>query len=86
MAEVIKIIFIVLVSMAAGALLMWVRLEPKIKRIGCIWTWDETHGYYDTSCDHAFTFSYSKKEAEFIYCPYCGKLIDERVESEVEDE
>jgi len=49
----------------------------------CVWTWDETHCYYETGCGNAFTFTYNKREKEFVSCPYCGQPIKE---SEATDE
>ena len=43
----------------------------------CVWIPDDLHDYYETSCDHAFSFEYGKREKEFKYCPYCGKEIEE---------
>lgn len=46
--------------------------EPK----KCVWTWDENHCYYDTSCGEGFTFTYGKKDKNFKTCPYCGGSIE----------
>lgn len=43
----------------------------------CVWTLDDLHDYYETKCGQAFTFTYTKCEKEFKYCPYCGKEIEE---------
>lgn len=42
----------------------------------CVWAYNED-GFYDTGCDNAFEFSYSKREEGFKYCPYCGLEIKE---------
>lgn len=42
----------------------------------CVWTYNED-GFYDTGCDNAFEFPYSKREEGFKYCPYCGLEIKE---------
>lgn len=34
---------------------------------------------YETTCGHMFVFNYSFKEKDFIWCPYCGKPIDEKI-------
>jgi len=60
----------------------YVKLSDIEKILGekCEWVYD-TNGdgdcYYNTSCDNAFIFTDGEKEAEFIYCPYCGKEIKE---------
>ena len=45
----------------------------------CVWEFDsnEDQEHYDTACGHAFWFSYTKRDKEFKFCPYCGKEIEE---------
>jgi len=50
------------------------KLKTSIKE-NCIWEYNEFSDYYETICGHSFCFSYSKKEPEFKFCPYCGKKI-----------
>jgi len=55
--------------------------KPEIKEMmkraddrGCHWGYSD-EGYYETECLHTFSFSHGKKQPEFEYCPYCGKVI-----------
>ena len=42
----------------------------------CYWTYAEFDDYYDSTCGHAFSFNYDRKDdPEFQYCPYCGHEI-----------
>ena len=46
----------------------------------CKWTYtnDYDDSYYETGCDKAFVFfNDGPLENDFIYCPYCGKLVQE---------
>lgn len=43
----------------------------------CQWTFDETHGKYDTQCGEAMQFTVDgPTENGFRWCPYCGRLIE----------
>ncbi len=55
--------------------------DKKTQPCFCTWAWDEHHCYYETSCDNSFCFSYGKKDSGFIYCPYCARVINDRVEA-----
>lgn len=46
-------------------------------KVKCIWKYDETYNYYESECGSSFIFSYDKRDKEFVYCPYCGKKIEE---------
>jgi len=50
-----------------------------IKKEKCIWEYDDIDDYYNTSCKNTFCFTYSKREKEFKFCPYCGKKIIENM-------
>lgn len=42
----------------------------------CKWVIDEYH--YETECNNAFEFYIGGPlENKYIYCPYCGKEIEE---------
>jgi hypothetical protein len=44
----------------------------------CAWRYDYIHDYYETECENAFVFIEGRKtDNGFIYCPYCGKEIEE---------
>ena len=43
----------------------------------CTWKYDNIHDYYETECGSSFMFSDGEKEEGFVYCPYCGKKIEE---------
>jgi hypothetical protein len=51
---------------------------------GCVWTYNED-GFYDTGCDNAFFFTYSRMQEGFKYCPYCGLEIKNGVAVPVGD-
>ncbi len=41
--------------------------------------WKEDDGFYATECEHGFYFNDDGiDENNFIYCPYCGKRIQEK--------
>lgn len=40
----------------------------------CTWTYDDWHGYYDTTCGDAFWLAEEWTE-KFKFCPYCGGRI-----------
>ena len=49
----------------------------------CVWkadiNFDDT--VYDTECGHAFVFyDGGPAENEYIYCPSCGRMIDDKTE------
>lgn len=44
----------------------------------CIWTYDKKHHCYDTECGQVFQFEHYKVPAEYNFCPYCGKLLEEK--------
>lgn len=46
-----------------------VETEPR-----CTWTYDDWHGYYDTSCGDAFWLA-EEWTQKFKFCPYCGSRI-----------
>ena len=49
----------------------------------CKWKYDDMHDYYETECESSFIFSYGKRDSGFIFCPYCGKQIEE-IEKELQ--
>ena len=49
----------------------------------CKWTYDEYHGKHDTDCGNAYSFSDPEMDEGFVFCPYCGREIEEI--REVED-
>jgi len=55
----------------------------------CTWTFDESefeHGVYHTSCKNAFFFEEGGiKENSFVYCPYCGGILEEHREPDATD-
>jgi DNA-directed RNA polymerase subunit RPC12/RpoP len=40
----------------------------------CTWTYDDWHGYYDTTCGDAFWLAEEWTD-KFKFCPYCGGRI-----------
>jgi hypothetical protein len=43
----------------------------------CRWAWD-TDGYHKTECGQAHLFNEGgPKDNEYLYCPYCGGVIEE---------
>jgi hypothetical protein len=43
----------------------------------CLWSFDEYHSYYETSCAKTFCFTDGdEKSSEFKFCPYCGLTIE----------
>ena len=45
----------------------------------CLWTYQDIEDYWDTECQKAFTISEgTPKENGFKFCPFCGKVIQER--------
>ncbi len=49
--------------------------------IGDTCKWKEDDGFYATECEHGFYFNDDGiDENNFIYCPYCGKRIQEHNE------
>ena len=44
----------------------------------CKWEYDDIHDYYETECENAFVFIEGRNtDNGFIYCPYCGRKIEE---------
>lgn len=53
------------------------RLRAALDRT-CAWRYDETHGKYDTSCGHAWTFTDGDRaENGLVCCPFCGGRVVE---------
>lgn len=51
----------------------------KNKQVKCKWQIDD-EGIYETGCGNRFEFwEGTPKENRFIYCPYCGKPLIEKV-------
>jgi len=50
----------------------------KITEARCLWTWEDYHEYWMTSCNINFGLTYIEpaKDDGFIYCPFCGKQIE----------
>lgn len=43
---------------------------------GCLWKWEEWHGYYETACGNAYCFDDEFKPGKgYQYCPGCGQPI-----------
>lgn len=47
------------------------------KKETCKWTFNDCHGYYDTSCGEGFHFDDDRLTKKIKFCPYCGKSIEE---------
>ena len=61
-------------------------LEQQIKG-NCKWKYDEYYNMYETDCEHAFIFIEGRKSDNgFLFCPYCGKKIEEVLKQEERDE
>ncbi|MCJ7482631.1 MAG: hypothetical protein MUO31_06670 [Thermodesulfovibrionales bacterium] len=44
----------------------------------CTWKFNENAFYWETACGNANQFmDEGPKENHYIYCPYCGKKIEE---------
>jgi hypothetical protein len=44
----------------------------------CIWKWDVPQNIYYTECNSTFEFlEFGLKENDFVFCPFCGKPIEE---------
>lgn len=44
----------------------------------CKWKYDECYNMYETDCENAFIFNEGRKSDNgFLFCPYCGKKIEE---------
>lgn len=55
-------------------------LEAKVGKC-CLWTQDEG-GIYDTGCNNRFELvAGTPKDNKMKYCPYCGKLIVQALNS-----
>ena len=53
------------------------KAEQQISGI-CKWKYDENYNMYETDCEHAFIFIEGRKSDNgFLFCPYCGKKIEE---------
>jgi len=47
----------------------------------CKWTFDDIDCFYKIECGHSFTFTDGEtaKDNHFVFCPYCGKKIKEKI-------
>lgn len=56
------------------------RLDKAEQQINgtCKWKYDENYNMYETDCENAFIFVEGRKSDNgFLFCPYCGKKIEE---------
>lgn len=52
--------------------------EPGTKQ-PCVWTYDEYHDKWDTSCDNAFqTTTDTPSENGMQFCPFCQHPLQEQ--------
>lgn len=54
----------------------------------CVWkqeTDNDMDTYWETECGNTFYFADASTPLHngFIYCPFCGKEIDEKIEEEI---
>jgi hypothetical protein len=45
----------------------------------CKWTYNKEFDFWQTNCGHGFVVNdwIDPSECGFVYCPYCGKKIEE---------
>ena len=41
----------------------------------CVWTYDDEHCYWETSCGESWWFEYRLEFARVKFCPGCGERI-----------
>lgn len=56
----------------------------KPNRTDCIWTYDDNHDYWETTCGNLFVIiEGTPVENNMVYCPYCGgRLLDKALRGE----
>lgn len=56
-------------------------IKMRRKNEVCLWSYDEYHCYYDSSCGGAYCFDdgIRPKDGSYRYCPRCGKPVKEVV-------
>lgn len=51
----------------------------------CVWT-EDAEGYWTTGCDEVFSLADgSPEDSGFKYCPYCGKVIEQKTVQDQEE-
>jgi hypothetical protein len=48
----------------------------------CNWKYDREKGFWETSCYAYYYYEYDYLEHNFVYCPYCGKWINNQNEED----